>query len=59
MSASALGNELPGKEIGIVLGLGQQNFVAGAEMRTPKHAAARLMASVVPRVKTISSGERA
>ncbi len=57
----ALGaEELPGDDVRVVLELGDQHLVAGADARGgPKVWATRLIASVVPRTKTISPGSAA
>ena len=55
LRADALREQLPGHEVAVVLHLGEQNHVAGVEKFPPQAWATRLMPSVVPRVKIISS----
>lgn len=55
----ALCRQLPRNQTRVMLRYGKDHFVSGTEVSAPQDAATRLMASVVPRVHTISSGPRA
>ena len=57
--AGFLRGELPGHDVGVMLGFGQHDLVAGPSRLSLKMAASRLRPSVVPRTNTISSCEPA
>ena len=59
LRAGALGEQLPRHEVAVVLHLREQDHVAGFEIFRAPGLATRLMPSVVPRVKMISSALRA
>ncbi len=52
--AGALGDELPGHEVGVVLELGDHDDVAGAEVLEPPRIGDEVSASVALRVKITS-----
>jgi len=54
--AGGLAGDLPRHDVGVVLHLRHDDLVARAKMGRPHAAATRLIASVVPRTKTISRG---
>ena len=55
LRAGFLREQLPRNEIAVVLHFGEQNHITGFEVFRAPGTATRLMPSVVPRVKTISS----
>jgi len=51
--------ELPGDDVAVMLERREQDPVAGGRLALPQLCATRLMPSVAPRTKTISSGAAA